>query len=137
MWKDVKIVHGKTCHSQTQGSFERINRDTQYMLIAWMNNNDTNKWSDGLPFVQFSKSTTYHEGICQSPYEAMFGVKLKRSIALSSLPGDQISTIETEEQLKEISEENLSNVDTKESVYSKEKYGRGVSTYHIFISNPD
>ena len=26
-----------------------------------MNNNDTNKWSDGLPFVQFSKNAPYHE----------------------------------------------------------------------------
>jgi transposase InsO family protein len=27
MWKDVKIVHGKARHSQTQGSVERANQD--------------------------------------------------------------------------------------------------------------
>ncbi|CAK9816188.1 KRAB-A domain-containing protein 2 [Anthophora plagiata] len=67
MWKDVKIVHGKPRHSQTQGSVERANQDIQNMLTAWMNDNDTNKWSDGLSFVQFAKNTTYHEGIRQSP----------------------------------------------------------------------
>ncbi|XP_023225321.1 KRAB-A domain-containing protein 2-like [Centruroides sculpturatus] len=112
MWKDVKIVHGKPRHSQTQASVERANQDIQNMLTAWMNDNDTNKWSNGLPFVQFAKNTTYHEGICQSLYEAMFGIKPKISIASSSLPGKQIANIETEEQLKETVntfEENLSS----------------------------
>ncbi|XP_035214026.1 KRAB-A domain-containing protein 2-like [Stegodyphus dumicola] len=58
MWKDVKIVHGKPRHSQTQGSVERANQDIQNMLTALMNNNDTNKWREGLPFVQFGKNTT-------------------------------------------------------------------------------
>ncbi|XP_067125299.1 KRAB-A domain-containing protein 2-like [Centruroides vittatus] len=112
MWKDVKIVHGKPHHSQTQGSVERANQEIQNMLTAWMNDNDTNKRSDGLPFVQFAKNTTYHEGICQSPYETKFGVKPKRGIASSSLPGKQIANIETKEQLEEIVdtfEENLSS----------------------------
>ncbi|XP_054734682.1 uncharacterized protein LOC129242145 [Anastrepha obliqua] len=69
------------------------------MPTAWMNDNDTNKWSDGLSFVQFAKNTTYHEGI-RRPYEAMFGVKAKRGISLSSFPGEQIANIETEEQLE-------------------------------------
>ncbi|GFT04119.1 KRAB-A domain-containing protein 2 [Trichonephila clavipes] len=86
MWTDVKIVHGKPHHSHTQGSVERANQDIQNMLTAWMNDNDTNKWSEGLPFVQFANSTTYHERIRQSPYEAMFGVKAKRGIASSFLP---------------------------------------------------
>ncbi|GFR20462.1 KRAB-A domain-containing protein 2 [Trichonephila clavata] len=81
MWKDVKIVHGKPCHSQTRGSVERANQDIQNMLTAWMNDNNTNKWSEGLPFGgQFAKNTTYDEGIRQSPYEAMFGIKAKRGV---------------------------------------------------------
>lgn len=119
MWKDVKIFHGKPRHSQTQGSVERANQDIQNMLTAWMNDNDTNKWSDGLPFVQFAKNTTYHEGIRQSPYEALFGVKPKRGIASSSLPGEQIVNIETEEQLEEIVnafEENLSSDHTENHI---------------------
>jgi transposase InsO family protein len=40
MWKDVKIVHGKPRHSQTQGSVEKANQDIQNMLTAWMQDND-------------------------------------------------------------------------------------------------
>jgi hypothetical protein len=83
MWKDVKIVHGKPRHSQTQGSVEKANQDIQNMLTAWMQDNDSNKWSEGLPFIQFAKNTTYHEGIRQSPYEALFVVKPKRGIVIS------------------------------------------------------
>ncbi|GFV87851.1 uncharacterized protein TNCV_781331 [Trichonephila clavipes] len=70
--------------------------------MGWMNDNDTNKWSEGLPFVQFTKNTTYHKGIHQSPYEAMFDVKAKRGTASSLFPSEQIAIIETEEQLEEI-----------------------------------
>ncbi|GFX29761.1 KRAB-A domain-containing protein 2 [Trichonephila clavipes] len=40
MWKDIKMVHGKPRHSQTQGSVKRANQDIQN---AWMNDNYTNK----------------------------------------------------------------------------------------------
>ncbi|GFU78145.1 KRAB-A domain-containing protein 2 [Trichonephila clavipes] len=84
MWKDVKVIHGKPRHSQTQGSVKRVNQDIHNMLTAWMNDNDTNKWSEGFPFLQF----------------AMFGVKAKE--ASSFLPNEQIANIKTEEQLEEI-----------------------------------
>ncbi|GFV25840.1 uncharacterized protein TNCV_3868081 [Trichonephila clavipes] len=48
------------------------------------------------------KNTTYHEGIRQSPYEAIFGVKAKRGIASSFLPSKQIANIKTEEHLEEM-----------------------------------
>ncbi|GFX35100.1 SCAN domain-containing protein 3 [Trichonephila clavipes] len=57
MWKDV---HGNSRYSQTQGSAQKANQDIQNMLTAWMNDNDTNKWSEELPFVEFTKNTTYH-----------------------------------------------------------------------------
>lgn len=34
MWGDVKIVHGKPRHSQSQGSVERANRDLEDMLAT-------------------------------------------------------------------------------------------------------
>lgn len=81
MWADVKIVHGKPRHSQSQGSVERANQDIENMLAAWMETNNTAKWSEGLPFVQAMKNRAYHEGIRCSPYEAVFGVPMKLGIA--------------------------------------------------------
>ncbi|XP_060845364.1 KRAB-A domain-containing protein 2-like [Rhopalosiphum padi] len=102
MWDGVKIVHGKPRHSQTQGSIERANQDIQNLLRAWMSDNNTNKWADGLYFVQFTKNTAYHEGIKQSPYEAMFGTKPKRGLFSSSLPRDKLRQLESEEHLENV-----------------------------------
>ncbi|GFU52687.1 KRAB-A domain-containing protein 2 [Trichonephila clavipes] len=88
--------------SNTRLTVERANQDIPNMLTACRKDNDTNKWSECLHFVQFAKKTTYHEGICQNPCEAMFGVKAKRGIASSFSPNGQIASIETEEQLEEI-----------------------------------
>ncbi|KAL4135605.1 hypothetical protein QTP88_007203 [Uroleucon formosanum] len=59
MWDGVKIVHGKPRHSQIQGSIERANQDFQNILRAMMEDNDTIKWSEALPFVQFTENTMY------------------------------------------------------------------------------
>ncbi|KAF0768514.1 KRAB-A domain-containing protein 2-like [Aphis craccivora] len=102
MWDGVKIMHGKPRHSQIQGSIERANQDIQNLLRAWIYENNTNKWKDGLYFVQFIKNTAYHEYIKQSPYEAMFGTKAKIGLFSSSLPRDKVHELESEEHLENI-----------------------------------
>ncbi|XP_060861855.1 uncharacterized protein LOC132938880 [Metopolophium dirhodum] len=102
MWDGVKIVHGKPRHSQTQGSIERANQDFKNILRAMMEDNDTTKWSEALPFVQFVKNTTYHQGIKQTPYEAMFGTKAQRGLLTSSLSREQIKKLAIEEKLEQI-----------------------------------
>lgn len=67
-----------------------------------MNDKNTTKWTEVLPFVQFAKNTAYHQGIQQMPYEAMFGSIAKRGLATSPLPREQIKDIESEEQLEQI-----------------------------------
>ena len=41
MWPQLKLVHGKPRHPQSQGSVERTNADIKDMLVAWMNDNNT------------------------------------------------------------------------------------------------
>lgn len=55
MWPELKLVHGKPRHSQSQGSIERANRDVQDILRAWMLDNKSTKWSEGLRFCQLKK----------------------------------------------------------------------------------
>eukprot|EP00102_Acyrthosiphon_pisum_P010519 XP_008178858.1 PREDICTED: uncharacterized protein LOC103308024 [Acyrthosiphon pisum] len=60
MWEDVKIVHGKPRHSQSQGSVERANRDVEDMLATWMAENNSTDWPSGLKFIQFQKNRALH-----------------------------------------------------------------------------
>lgn len=117
MWTDLKIVHGKPRHSQSQGSVERANEDIENMLSSWLENNQTNKWSEGLRFIQFAKNRAYHSGIKCSPYEAMFGVSAKIDLKTSSLPDDVLENISTKEDLEELVEqieENHTGLDSVE-----------------------
>jgi hypothetical protein len=100
MWKDLKIVHGKPRHSQSQGSVERANQDVQNMLATWLQDNKTKKWSNGLRFVQLMKNRAYHHGTKHSPYEAMFGTPPKIGLTSSLLPANIIAKLKTEEELQ-------------------------------------
>ncbi|CAI6361140.1 unnamed protein product [Macrosiphum euphorbiae] len=100
MWKNLKIVHGKPRHSQGQGSVERANQEIENMLAIWLQDNKTNKWSNGLRFVQLMKNRAYHHGTKHSPYEVMFGTPPKIGLTSSLLPANIIEKLKTEEELQ-------------------------------------
>ncbi|KAJ8720835.1 hypothetical protein PYW08_006300 [Mythimna loreyi] len=98
-WPTLKIVHGKPRHSQSQGSVERANQDIENMLTTWMQDSDSERWSDGLRFVQLMKNRAFHSGIKRTPYEALFGSKIKVGI---SLPLVDTYNLESEEDLENV-----------------------------------
>lgn len=102
MWPQLKIVHGKPRHSQSQGSVERANRDVQDILRAWMSDNKSNKWSEGLRFCQFQKNSSYHSGIKQSPFEVLFGRKAQLGLTSSALPENILKTLNSENDLEQV-----------------------------------
>ena len=102
LWPELKIVHGKPRHSQSQGSVERANQDIENMLSAWMNDGQKTKWSEGLRYIQFMKNRAFHSGIKQSPYKAMFGAEPKVGISTSSLPSELLKDIEDEDDLRRL-----------------------------------
>ena len=101
MFPGCTLVRGKPRHSQSQGSVERANQDVDKFLACWMKENNTAQWAKGLPFVQLQKNTTYHRGIHQTPYEALFGKKCEIGIQNSRIPKELWAKISAEEELEE------------------------------------
>ena len=99
LWPDLLIVHGKPRHPQSQGSVERLNCDVKDMLIAWLGDNNTADWPAGLRFVQFSKNSSHHTGIKQSPYQALFGTAPRVGLRSTNLPEEILRIMVTEEDL--------------------------------------
>ncbi|XP_025264624.1 KRAB-A domain-containing protein 2-like [Camponotus floridanus] len=106
---DIFCLFGAPCILQSdngrefsQGSVERSNQDIRDILVAWMADNNTEKWSEGLRFIQSKKNRALHSVIKTSPYEAMFGSAQKIGLADSSLSSDMYSSIETEEELEQL-----------------------------------
>lgn len=75
MWDNLKIVHGKPLHLQSQGSVERANQDRKYAC---------HKWRKGLKCIQFMKNRSLHHALKCSPYEAMFGTQVKIGLKSTS-----------------------------------------------------
>ena len=55
LWPELKLVHGRPRHPQSQGSVERANADIKSMIISWTHENNNTHWSEGLRFFQFKK----------------------------------------------------------------------------------
>jgi len=72
------------------------------MLVAWMSDNNTKTWSEGLRFIQSKKTQALHSGIKTSSYEAMFGTAQRIGLRDSPLAEDMHSSIETEEELEQL-----------------------------------
>ncbi|GFQ80343.1 uncharacterized protein TNCT_127041 [Trichonephila clavata] len=70
----------------------------------WMQDNKSDRWSEGLRFIQFMKNRAHHSGIKSTPYEARFGCKPKVDLTTSFLPEDVLKVINTEEQLEKVIE---------------------------------
>lgn len=133
MWPACKIVHGKPRHSQSQGSVERANRDIEEMIFTWKSDNKTTKWSEGLRFIQFMKNRALHDGIKQSPYEAMFGVPATVGLETTSLPKEIWDHIDSEEDVEEAMAELQSTTpsdDLSQSSESEEDAQEDISEVH-------
>lgn len=113
LWPELRLVHGKPRHPQSQGSVERANGDIKDMLIAWMADNTTTRWSVGLRFVQFMKNRSYSAAVKRSPYQALFGCQPRVGLSSTSLPKEMIDQFNSEDDLRAVSLQNTADVDSQ------------------------
>ncbi|CAF4046187.1 unnamed protein product [Rotaria sordida] len=113
MWKDLKIVHGRARHPQSQGSVEQCNQDVKLLMGTWIRENNCTNWAQGLRFVQFQKNSCHHRVLGNSPYSVLFGNQPKIGLASTSLPPLIFNNLSTEEELQK--ELGLPTCDTNDS----------------------
>jgi len=114
MWPGMKLLHGKQRHSQSQGSVERSNQGVRDILVAWMSDNNTKTWSEGLRVIQSKKHRALQSVIKTIPYEAMFGTVQRTRLGNFLLTEDTYSSIETEEELEQLFNAGMNNGRDKE-----------------------
>ena len=64
-----------------------------------MEDNKTQDWTVGWKFTQQKKNCSYHAGINQTPYKAMFGEEPKVGLTSSNLPHEVLVRLQYEEDL--------------------------------------
>lgn len=69
---NVKVIHGRPYHPQSQGKDERFNQTLEQQLGKWMTENNTNRWIDVLDSLILCDNATLSKTQNRSPFEIMF-----------------------------------------------------------------
>ncbi|XP_073286746.1 uncharacterized protein [Primulina huaijiensis] len=81
----TKLLFSTTCHPQTDGQTEVVNRTLGTLLRAILKKNLKN-WEDCLPFVEFAYNRCMHSTTNYSPFEIVYGFNPLTPLDLMSLP---------------------------------------------------
>jgi hypothetical protein len=107
-----------TCHPQTDGQTEVVNRTLSTMLRAVLKKN-IKMWEECLPHVEFAYNRSLHSTTKMCPLEIVYGFLLRAPIDLMPLPSseklnfDATQRAELMLKLHETIKENIERMDAK------------------------
>ncbi|XP_012702858.1 uncharacterized protein LOC105914754 [Setaria italica] len=81
----TKLLFSTTCHPQTDGQTEVVNRTLSTMLRAVLKKN-IKLWEECLPHVEFAYNRSQHSTTKKSPFEIVYGFVPRAPIDLLPLP---------------------------------------------------
>ena len=81
----TKLLFSTTCHPQTDGQTEVVNRALSTLLRAIIKKN-IKTWEDCLPHVEFAYNRTIHSAAKFSPFQIVYGFNPLTLLDLSPLP---------------------------------------------------
>ncbi|XP_048627321.1 uncharacterized protein LOC125596017 [Brassica napus] len=91
LWKTLwgkigtKLLFSTTCHPQTDGQTEVVNRTLSQLLRATVGKNLRN-WLSCLPFIEFAYNHARHSATELSPFEVVYGFQPEMPLDMSELP---------------------------------------------------
>nr|KYP45360.1 Transposon Ty3-I Gag-Pol polyprotein [Cajanus cajan] len=81
----TKLLFSTTCHPQTDGQTEVVNRSLSIMLRVVLKGNHKS-WDEYLPHIEFAYNRVVHKTTNISPFEAIYGFNPLTPLDLISLP---------------------------------------------------
>ncbi|KAH9704886.1 hypothetical protein KPL70_011644 [Citrus sinensis] len=81
----TKLLFSTTCHPQTDGKIEVVNRTLSTLLRAIITKN-IKTWEDCLPLVEFAYNRSVHSATKYSPFEIVYGFNPLTPLDLTLLP---------------------------------------------------
>nr|KYP38909.1 Transposon Ty3-G Gag-Pol polyprotein [Cajanus cajan] len=87
LWEKLgtKLVYSTTCHPQTDGQIEVVNRSLSTLLRIILKGNKKT-WDDCLPHIEFSYNRVVHKTTNLSPFEVVYDFNPLTSLDLLPLP---------------------------------------------------
>jgi hypothetical protein len=84
----TKLLFSTTCHPQTDGQIEVVNRTLSTMLRAVLKKN-IKMWEECLPHVEFAYNHSLHSTTKMCPFEIVYGLLPRASIDLMPLSSSE------------------------------------------------
>lgn len=106
------LLFSTTCHPQTDGQTEVVNRTLGTLLRAVTGKN-LKAWEDCIPFVEFAYNRTVHSSTKFSPFEVVYGFNPLTPLDLIPLPVNELPNLDGKkkaELVKQIHEEARQNI---------------------------
>ncbi|KAL4348585.1 hypothetical protein GQ457_17G008700 [Hibiscus cannabinus] len=99
LWGKIgtKLLYSTTCHPQTDGQTEVINRILGALLRSVVGKNVRN-WENCLPFVEFAYNRSIHSSTGYSPFELVYGFNPLTALDLVPLPLTDICSLDGEQK---------------------------------------
>ena len=89
----TKLLFSTTCHPQTDGQTEVVNRTLVQLLRALISRN-LKSWEDLLPYVEFAYNRAVHSTTHISPFEIVYGFNPLTPIDLIPLPLNKLVSVD-------------------------------------------
>ena len=99
----TKLLFSTTCHPQTDGQTEVVNRTLSQLLRAVIQKN-LKSWEECLPFVEFAYNRTVHSTTTFSPFEIVYGFNPLTPMDLIPLPFEERVSLDGEKKAKMVRE---------------------------------
>ncbi|KAG7559385.1 Retrotransposon gag domain [Arabidopsis thaliana x Arabidopsis arenosa] len=118
----TKLLFSTTCHPQTDGQTEVVNRTLSTLLRALIKKN-LKTWEDCLPHVEFAYNHSMHSASKFSPFQIVYGFNPTTPLDLMPLPLNERVSLDGKkkaELVQQIHEQAKKNIEEKTKQYTKQ-----------------
>jgi len=115
----TKLLFSTTCHPQTDGQTEVVNRTLSTLLRAIIKKN-IKSWEECLPHVEFAYNRSVHSATQFSPFEIVYGFNPLTPLDLSPLPEHEHTNLDGQKRadfVKQIHEKARMNIERRTRQY--------------------
>ncbi|KAH9792628.1 Endonuclease [Citrus sinensis] len=116
----TKLLFSTTCHPQTDGQTEVVNRTLSTLLRAIIQKN-LKTWEECLPHVEFAYNRTVHSATKFSPFEIVYGFNPLTPLDLLPLPINERASIDGKKKaefVKQLHERTRQHIEKRTEQYA-------------------
>ncbi|KAG7527866.1 Retrotransposon gag domain, partial [Arabidopsis suecica] len=124
LWSKLgtKLLFSTTCHPQTDGQTEVVNRTLSTLLRALIKKN-LKSWEECLPHVEFAYNHSVHSASKFSPFQIVYGFNPISPLDLIPLPVSERASLDGKKKadiVQQIHEQARTNIEEKTKQYVKQ-----------------